>query len=140
MIYEWTCYPDQVKPPTLFGMLLIPSFSLHRGRARDQKRVKSLPDDLIAFARCFFETGTIKYLHLSSAIADEPSILHRLRRKCYRLSIGTQYVRKKLVRVGEIFAFGPIMHHEQPPAHSLLGRMQSIAGDGLLDLSLIHIS
>jgi len=34
----------------------------------------------------------------------------------------------------ENFAFGPIMHHEEPSAHFFFRRVHGIARDGLLNL------
>ena len=36
--------------------------------------------------------------------------------------------------IGQVFALGPIMHHQQPAAQALFHRMQGIARDGLHDL------
>src|SRR5208337_4558544 len=39
------------------------------------------------------------------------------------------------MRVAQISAVGPVMHHEQPPANPLLGCVQGVACDCLLNLS-----
>ena len=67
-------------------------------------------------------------------IADEAGHLQRLRRKRHGFAVGAQHVRQELVRVWQGLAVRPVMHHEEPPAHSLFRCMQGIAGDGLLNL------
>jgi hypothetical protein len=67
-------------------------------------------------------------------IADEAGRLQRLRRQRHRFAVSPQHVRQELVRVWQRFAFGPIVHHEEPSAHPLFRRMQGIAGYGLLNL------
>lgn len=36
--------------------------------------------------------------------------------------------------IGQRFAFDPVMHYQQPAAHSLFGRVHGVASDRLLDL------
>jgi hypothetical protein len=67
-------------------------------------------------------------------IADQPSHLHRLSGKGHRLTISSHNFREKLMRVRQVFAPSPVMHHEKPSAHSFFHRMHGIAGDGLLNL------
>ena len=108
--------------------------ALNRSQGRRQEGVEPLLNNGVALARSLFEAGTIKNLNLSSAIADKAGLLQRLRCKRHRFAIGTQHVRQELVRVCEDFAFGPIMHHEEPSAHSLFRCMHGIARDSLLNL------
>ena len=119
-------------------LLSIPASSfcvvLNRCRGRLQEGVETLPDDCVALARCLFEAVTVANLNCSPMIADKAGRVHRLRCKRHRFPIGTQHVRQELVRICQDFAFGPIMHHQEPSGHSLLHCMQGIARDGLLNL------
>ena len=108
--------------------------ALNRSRGRRQEGIEPLPYDGVALARCLFEAGTIENLNCPPTIADKAGRLHRLRCKRHRFAVGTQHVRQELVGVRQGFAFGPIMHHEEPSAHSLFRCMHGIARDGLLDL------
>ena len=108
--------------------------ALNRSQGRRQEGVEPLPYDGVALARCLFEAGTIENLNLPPTIADEAGRLQRLRCKRHRFAIGAQHVRQELVRVWQGFAFGPIMHHEEPSAHSLFRCVQGIARDSLLNL------
>src|SRR3984893_2158953 len=106
--------------------------ALNRTRRRPQKVVEPLLDHSVAFTRCHFEAGTIDDLYLPPLVADETCGLHRLRGKRHRFPVGTQHVSQEFVRVGQRRGFGAIMHHEEPPAQSLLDRMHGIARGGLL--------
>ena len=129
------CAADMLLAPYRFLHLASPfCIALNRSRGRRQEGVEPLPYDGVALARCLFEAGTIENLNLSPTIADKAGRLHRLRCKRHRFAIGTQHVRQELVRVWQGFAFGPIMHHEEPSAHSLFRRMHGIARDSLLNL------
>jgi IS30 family transposase len=118
--------------------LLIPALPFYRilnRRLRGlQEFIEPILDDCVALARCLLETRTIENLNPPAVVADEAGRLHRLRRQCHRLAIGTQNMRQKFVGIGQQFAFRPVMHHEQPSAHSFFRRMHGIASDGLLDL------
>ena len=121
-----------------FERLLIPTLPfygiLNRCLRGFQEFIDPIPDDCVALARCLLETRAIENLNRPAVVADEAGRLHRLRRQCHRLPIGTQDMRQKLVGIGQQFAFRSIMHHEQPSAHSFFRRMHGIASDGLLDL------
>jgi hypothetical protein len=41
---------------------------------------------------------------------------------------------QKLVRVCQLFAIGPVMHHKEPPANPFPSRVHAIARDRLLNL------
>ena len=77
---------------------------------------------------------TIEHLNRPPTITDKAGRLHRLRCKRHRFTISIQHMRQKLVRVWQGFAFGPIMHHEEPSAHFLFRSMHRIARDSLLNL------
>lgn len=105
-----------------------------RVRRRCKEGVKAFLHERIAFATRGFESGPIEHLYPPSSICDQPRCLQRLRAQRYRLTIGAQHVCQKLMSVSQGFAFGSIMHHEQPTAHSLLRGVHGIAGHALLHL------
>jgi hypothetical protein len=92
------------------------------------------PSRSIAFARRLFEAWPIENLNCSPAVADKASRLHGLSGERHRFAIRTQDMCEELVSVRQKFAFGSIMHHQEPPAHSFFGRMHGIACDRLLHL------
>ena len=108
--------------------------ALYCGRRRRQERVETLLDDGIALARRLLEAGPVENLHSAAAVTDEAGGLHRLRCKRYGFPIGAHDVREKFVRIRESFAAGAIMHHQEPSARPLFGRVHRIARDRLLDL------
>ena len=108
--------------------------ALNSGRGRGEEGVKSRLHNRVAFARCLFEADAVENLQRAAVIADKASVFHRLSGKRYRFAIGAQHVCEKFMSVRQGFAFGPIMHHEEPAAQSFLRCMQGIAGDSLLNL------
>ena len=108
---------------------------LNRIRRRFQKVVEALLDDGVALARRLFEAEAIENLNGSPMIVDKAFPLQCLRRKCHRLTIDAQHLGQKLMRERQIFAVGPIMHHEEPPADLLLSCVQGVTRDCLLNLS-----
>jgi hypothetical protein len=108
--------------------------SLNRSRGWPQEGVEPLSYDGVALTRCLFEAGSVENLNFSPTIVDKAGLLHRLRCKRHRFAIGTQHVRQELVRVWQLCAIGPIMHHKEPSAYSLFRCMQGIARDSLLNL------
>ena len=107
---------------------------LDRSQGRRQEGVEPRPYDGVALTRCLFEAAAIENLNFSPTIVDKAGLLHRLRCKRHRFAIGTQHVRQELVRVWQVCAIGPIMHHKEPSAYSLFRCMQGIARDSLLNL------
>jgi hypothetical protein len=107
---------------------------LNGGERWAEKSIEPRSNDRIALARRRLQSDAVSDLHQAATIAYEALILQRLSGERDRSAVSPHYLRKKLVGVGQFFAFGPIVHHKKPSTHSLFHRMKRVACNGLHDL------
>src|SRR4029453_2835832 len=88
-------------------------------------------NDGVALARRRLEAGAIDDRDSPARVFDQPRFLERRAGEAHRWTANAEHLSEEILLERELVRVQPIARRQEPPAHPLFERVQSIAGSRL---------